>query len=197
LQNPIRDQIRMVDRWHVRPIDQQAASVFVPQSWLQKSVFLKSEKGESWTEARIGHTELAPQSGSSGTWLAGNVLQYGTWNNVEVRGGQLSGASLVAAATVHIAALEARAVSPRCLLVRVDLAVPPDPDHSWRLFFTVTAESGHNVGRLDLAIGHGTQSVSLEIHLDQALRRSYRLKVILCRDEHIMDNARITRSVED
>lgn len=204
VKNPVREQIRMADRWQVRRVSDREAEVFVPSPWREKQVVFRSGAGNRpWFGARVGGAALERQR-DPGEWRVGDELHYGEWNSIAVENGQAESASLVASAPFHIRALEARLLSERSLSVRVDLSMSPELPASQggeapclkslgllSLYFTLSAEDGRQIGGMEVTVGRKTRSLTVEMPLLHPLAGRYRLKSTLCKDEQVLDNARI------
>lgn len=169
IDTPIREQVRLDNRWHARPLDQQSASVFVPAPWAEKQVALKTGDG------RQAHPQL----------------EYGTWNAVATGDEPVNGARLVAGDALHISSLEASVASERSLSVRVRLSEPG----AVNLFFSLTRANGKQVGWAEVTVGRKTGDLTVEVPLAEPLTGPHRLKASLSVNDHVIDNARIEVNV--
>ena len=198
MQSPIREQLRVNDRWHARQLTNNAARIFVPGPWAERRVVLTPETGTTWSAARIAEQSL-DQDPQTGDWEAAASLEPGQWNSVATEGGEVAGAQLTASSVLHISSLEATVLSDRCLSVRVRLAgheqQPSAPQQLLTLYFTLTSPDGSELGGMDVTIAPKSRGLSIEMPLPHSIAGIYRLKASLCCDETVIDNARITLDV--
>lgn len=188
MENPVREQIKLTDRWQARPLNDRTASVFVPGAWEGKTIVVEPSPDSSWLPA-----------------LAEGLVA-GAWNIVTVpEGGTVADASLVAREQVHIADLQVRTVTPQMLSIRVRLAggMPPSTTAGGgeapclretgllTLCFTLTAADGRQAAGAEIAITPGTCDVQMDMPLLKSTAGAHRLKVALCAAENIVDNARL------
>ncbi|MDF2629762.1 MAG: hypothetical protein K0R39_3593 [Symbiobacteriaceae bacterium] len=172
MQHPIREQIRLDGRWQARQIDENTVSVFVPGSWTDKRVLLRTGDGDAGVSVH---------------------LQPGQWNEVALPPGALAGARLAAGDDLRITRLQATAPGSRSLGIDVSLAgeVTGDAPCLLTLTFTLTAADGRRVGGMDLAVSNTNCNLSLEMPLTEPLTGPHRLKAALSCGERVADNARI------
>jgi hypothetical protein len=203
MQSPIREQVRLADRWQARQENATEASVFVPGPWGGKQVILVGGEGQALADVRVGGSEPEPGS-EPNSWVANTNLTPGGWNQVKADG-DLSGARLEASNPLHIARLEATVASERSLSVRVRITdaviaeAPPEGGEApcllsaglLSLFFTLTTPEGRQVSGMEVMLGRRTREISIEMPSPEPLSGSYRLKAALGTDEYVIDNARI------
>lgn len=206
--SPIREQIKLADRWHVCPVNEREASVFVPGPWGEKQVVLMAGNGEAPSAVRIENQDLE-RSQAEGIWQAGEHLNPGQWNHVAAADGNMAGARLVASNPLHISRLEATSASPHSLSVRVrltDAPVAKAPAEGGEapclrsaglltLFFTLMTPDGQQVAGMEITLGRRTRDLSVEMPCHSPLAGSYRLKAALCNEEYVIDNARVDVTV--
>lgn len=194
MQSPIREQLRINDRWHARQLSEKAARVFVPGPWANRRVVLTPHTGANWSAARIGEHALE-QEPQGGSWKVDSALTPGEWNTVTAEDGALTGAQLTASSVLHISDLEATAVSDRCLSIRIKLAGHEQqvsaPADLLTIYFSLTDASGEQAGGLEVTIAPKSRGLSIEMPLSRKLSGTYRLKASLCNSVSVIDNARI------
>ncbi len=191
MDSPIREQIRLDDRWQSRPDGRQSSSVYVPAPWRDKRVVLKPAPGERWSAVTIEGQELSRPTADE-SWQADAALAPGQWNSVEVENGTIEGARLVASHPFHITALEATPLSEQRLSVRVRLDGPAEgPPGLFTLLFTLSAADGRHIGGMDVTVGRKARDLTVEMVLPERIQGSYRLKASLCEEDAVIDNARI------
>lgn len=171
MQNPIREQIRLDGRWQTRRLDDDSVSVFVPGSWADKQVVLRT--------------------GQEKDWRAESHLQPGQWNPVELPAAASEGARLVASDDLHITRLQAGKVGDRSLGIRISVAGTVAEPCLLTLDFTLTAADGRRVGAMDVAVSSKHRDLSLDMPLMAPLTGPHRLKATLSCGERVVDNARL------
>ena len=171
MQNPVREFIRLTGRWVSERRSGNAADVFVPGAWVGESLTVREASGE----VRPVAVEVTP----------------GEWNRVETNG-PVDGARLEAANPLQFTGLEVTPAGEKSLAARVRLSEATGmPKALLTLVFTVTAPDGRQVGGQEVTVSTRTRDLSLEIPLSEPARGNYRLKVSLCMDDRVLDNARL------
>jgi len=171
VQNPIREQIRLDGRWQTRRIDDHSVSVFVPGSWADKQVVLRS--------------------GEEKDLRAEPNLQPGQWNTVELPADTPDGTRLVASDDLRITRLQASVAGNRKLGIRIALAGAAPEPCLLTLDFALTAADGRRTGAMDAVVSSKNRDLSLEMDLPAPLTGPHRLKATLSCGERVVDNARI------
>jgi hypothetical protein len=166
--SPIREQIKLTDLWHARRLSEHEAMVFIPGPWGGKQVVRISDSGA------VSAVDLAP----------------GRWHQLTATDGDLSAIRLVASNPLHIVHLDATVAAPNSLSVRVILSETAAAEPLLNLFVTLTAPDGTQVTGRAVPIERSTRDLSVALPCSQPLSGTYRLKVALCADKFVIDNAR-------
>ncbi|HEY3364813.1 MAG TPA: hypothetical protein VGK74_07175 [Symbiobacteriaceae bacterium] len=170
MQNPVREFIRLTGRWVSERRSGHSADVFVPGAWAGESLAVREASGE------VRPVDLG--------------VTPGGWNHVETNG-PVDGARLEAANPLQITGLEVSPAGEKSLAARVRLSETPGaPKALLTLVFTATAPDGRQVGGQEVTVSTRTRDLTLEIPLSEPARGSYLLKVSLCMDDRVLDNAR-------
>jgi hypothetical protein len=166
--SPIREQIKLSDRWHAHRLSEHEAMVFIPGPWGGKQVVLINDS------KTVSEVELAP----------------GRWHQLTTIDGDLSAIRLVASNPLHIVNLDATAASPTSLSVRVILSETAAAEPLLNLFVTLTAPDGAQLASRAVTIERSTRDLSVALPCSRPLSGTYRLKAALCADKSVIDNAR-------
>jgi hypothetical protein len=166
--SPIREQIKLSDRWHAHRLSEHEAMVFIPGPWGGKQVVLINDSDT------VSEVQLAP----------------GRWHQLTTADGDLAAIRLVASNPLHIVHLEATVVARDSLSVRVILSETVAAEPLLSLFVTLTAPDGPQLAGTAVPMERSARDLSVSLPCSRPLSGTYRLKVALCADKSVIDNAR-------
>lgn len=191
MQHPMRDVIKLNNAAQATIHDAHCASLFIPGGWTGRRLVLRPAPGVTWSAVQAPKGEAARQEGA---WDLTTLVEPGDWQRVTVAGGPIEGAVLESSDPLCIAQLEAWYDPPETLSIRVRLGKSPAATGRQgliTLLFTLTDSRGELVGRQEVMLGPKTAELAVALVFTREPLGRCRLKVTLCQDQQVIDDARI------